>query len=284
MLQHGMKNAVNYSPQAAELLSNGTIDVELLKCSPDFPELISEAMALRPVRVHFSFYAGKPQQSPPDKKMIETLLRKTGTTFVNIHLLSTNEDFPDIPIDADRESDRQRVVEHMVNDVRAMTEYFKPDQVILENLPYHSLARVPSVTSIDVLRVSVLPSTIRTVIEETGCGLLLDIDHARVAAHYLQEDPKEYIQSLPVDRIRELHMTGTAMQDGWLQSHLPMQEADWEFFEWALQNIADHTWSHPEMMAFEYGGVGKAFLSRSDPEVIANQVPQFLRMIELYQL
>ena len=54
-----MNFAINYSPQAGELLKQGKIEINLFKC-PDWPELIQEASALAPVYVHFPLIAGQP--------------------------------------------------------------------------------------------------------------------------------------------------------------------------------------------------------------------------------
>lgn len=275
-----MQFALNYSPQAFELIRDNAIDIDLFKCSSDFPELIPKAMTLRPVCVHFSLRTGRLEDSNFQPKEIEKLLQKTGTQFVNIHLGTLNEDFPDIPVNSEKETDRQRVVNSMINIINEITDCFGKENVMLENYPYHSNVRSES----DILRATVDRRTINTVIEETECGFLLDIDHALVAAHSLGQDAKEYIEALPVKRIKELHMTGTRLKDGWLQSHLEMQKEDWEMFDWALENIATGKWSHPLIMAFEYGGVGKLFEWRSNEEVIATQVPEFQRMIAAHDL
>ncbi|HLV36123.1 MAG TPA: hypothetical protein VKY59_13445, partial [Spirillospora sp.] len=53
-----MKFALNYSPQAAELLRAGDIDIDLFKC-PDWPHLIEQARQQRPVYIHFPLVAGQ---------------------------------------------------------------------------------------------------------------------------------------------------------------------------------------------------------------------------------
>jgi hypothetical protein len=58
------------------------------------------------------------------------------------------------------------------------------------------------------LRPTYLPETICRVVEETDCGLLLDLSHARLAAWALNMDPQDYVNQLPVQRICEIHVTG----------------------------------------------------------------------------
>lgn len=269
-----MKFAINYSPQADELLREGAIDIDLFKCA-DWPELVEPAMKLKPAYVHFPLMAGKPNAAEPDWDAVQAWKEKTGTQYVNMHLSAEDEDFPAIPRASNLPEHLEQVTEQMIRDVKRVTAIFGPENVIVENVPMQ-LGKQES----QPLRASVEPKVIRTVIEETRCGLLLDIDHARVASHEFGITYQDYIAELPVDRIRELHMTGTHMVDGFLQAHLPMKEDDWEIFAWALQNIQSGAWSHPGIMAFEYGGIGKMFEWRSKKEVMAEQVPEFRRMID----
>ena len=44
--------------------------------------------------------------------------------------------------------------------------------------------------------------------EETGCGLLLDVNNVFVSAFNNEFDPVEYIQGLPPDRIVQMHVAG----------------------------------------------------------------------------
>ncbi len=52
-----MQFALNYSPQAADLVWAGQIDIDLFKCPP-WTEMTAAAQAIRPVYVHFGLQAG----------------------------------------------------------------------------------------------------------------------------------------------------------------------------------------------------------------------------------
>jgi uncharacterized protein (UPF0276 family) len=43
---------------------------------------------------------------------------------------------------------------------------------------------------------------------ESGCGLLLDVSHAWLSAHYAGERPRDLVAALPLERIVELHVAG----------------------------------------------------------------------------
>ena len=145
-----------------------------------------------------------------------------------------------------------------------------------------------------------MPDVLCTVVETTGCGLLLDLSHARIAARDLGMAPRDYVNALPVSHLCEMHVTGvqtfgdvwvTRLQDAgidpehieriqgrWID-HLPMTDDDWIFFDWALGRIREGAWREPEIIAFEYGGVGPEFCALTVPEVLAEQVPRLYEMV-----
>jgi hypothetical protein len=88
------------------------------------------------------------------------------------------------------------------------------------------------------------------------------------------------MQQLPIQRMRELHFAGIHVIHGILRDHLSIQPQDWLTLEWVLENIRYGEWSQPWMLAFEYGGVGEIFEWRSDPHVIAEQVPRLYQMVK----
>jgi uncharacterized protein (UPF0276 family) len=165
------------------------------------------------------------------------------------------------------------VLDRLRNDVAAAVERFGPQRVIAENVPYHGRRG-------SILRAAVEPENIGRLLSETGAGLLLDISHARISAHYLGIDERSYLSSLPVHKLRELHFTGLHRIDGLLQDHLSVRDQDWQAMAWVLERIRQGDWAAPWMLAFEYGGVGGWFEDRTDPQVIAAQVPRLYEMVK----
>lgn len=265
MVEGGVDFAVNYSPAATVLLQAGRIDVDLLKV-PDWPELIREARAFRQVYVHFPLEAGNAAPMP-DLEAVARLREETGTAFVNLHAAPSGERFPAMEVTTTSAADRLAVTRALVEDVTLACERFGADNVILENLIYRGPDR-------SLPRPGVEGAVLRDVVEETGCGFLLDLSHARISAGYLGMAPWEYLDTMPVERLRELHVTGIAIVEGRPQDHLELDEADWEAFDGALQRIAAGRWRAPEVVAFEYGGVRPVFEWRSDPRVLEEQVPR----------
>ena len=267
-----MKLSINYSPQAAALYQAGSIYIDSFKC-PDWPYLIEEARQYRPVTVHFDLDVGDSRLLHKDWEPVERLLQETGTPFVNLHLGPEAKDFPGYPVDTPEPNQQQQVTKRMLADVQAVVRKFGPRRVIVENVPYRANKKGR------VLRPGVEPQVIRKIVAETGCGLLLDISHARIAANALGMDEKEYMENLPVDSLRELHFTGLHTIDGVLRDHLEILEEDWPVLSWVLENIRQGKWAVPWMLAFEYGGIGEKFDWRSKTEVIAEQVPRLYEMV-----
>lgn len=271
-----MKLAINYSIPTAQLLSAGKIEFDTFKC-PDWPEMISEAQVYLPVAVHFTLKAGSGKLARPEMvktwDLVERLQEATHTPYVNLHLTPTIKNYPGIPADTPEPEQYEQVVERLFADVSAAVKRFGGEQVILENVPYGGRDG-------KFMRPAVEPVVIRRLMEEMGCGLLLDIAHARLAAFGLGMSEFEYMAQLPGERLRELHFTGLGRVDGHYLDHFPISESDWPALDWVLERIRTGQWARPWLLAFEYGGVGEKFDWRTDPAVISEQVPQLYRKVK----
>ena len=292
-----MELAVNYSAAAAELYAEELIQVERFKC-PAWPALLNGIEVDVPVYVHFPLLVGTGQGQPvdtetdtaPDWTGIDTLLGMTATPWISTHLGPRPADFPML---TQRPWDEQiRIIqEALIGDLTSLVARFGSDAVVAENIfEYFGMH----------LRPAVLPNVISEVIESAGCGFLLDLSHARLAARDLSMDPQSYIEALPVTHIREIHVTGIQRFDAhWVErfrkagidadriaqlenrwiDHLPMTEEDFDFFAWVLERIRSGAWRTPEIIAFEYGGVGPEFSALTLKDVLAEQVPRLHAMV-----
>ena len=267
-----MKLAVNYSPAAAALLADGSICLDRFK-TPEWLWMIAEAAPLAQVSVHFSLAAGCGKLSDTDWALIDRLLVETGTPYVNLHLWAVAADYPDMSPDTTDPAHQQRVAEQAIADVQVVAKRYGAERVIVENVPYRRAYPGSAVRPV------VEAQVIHTILNETGCGLLLDISHARIAARSLGIDERAYIESLPVERLRELHFTGLHRRNGQWEDHLEALNADWVELEWVLGRVRQGAWANPWQLAFEYGGVGEIFEWRSDPAIIQAQVPRLYAML-----
>jgi uncharacterized protein (UPF0276 family) len=286
-----MKLAANYSRAAADLLRQGKIQLDYFKC-PAWPDLVTTVRKIHPTFVHFPLKVGSgigdavdmETGQPADWGQVKALLSRTDTVLVNLHLAPDPQDYPDIPIDTVEPDHVEMLAEALIRDVRAVVERFGPERTVVEN-DHHSQGRN--------LRPAFLPEVIGHVTAETGCGLLLDVAHARLAARHLGVDARQYLSALPTERTREIHVTGTQLFEGrWVEAarradvdpdliqrfvghlvdHLPMTEEDWEFFAWVMGRIQSGGWGRPWVTTFEYGGVSRVYEAVTDADVLSEQV------------
>jgi uncharacterized protein (UPF0276 family) len=294
-----MQLAANYSVPTADLLRRGIIRLDRFKC-PDWPDVIAAAQAIGPVYVHFPFLVGSgigdaidsETKQVADWNKVEALMAQAETLFVNVHLASRVKDHPGIPADTNDPAHIERLTEHLIRDVRAVVKRFGAGRVIVENDFDGGGEHLPPAH---------LPECICRVVQETGCGLLLDVAHARIAAHDLRMDARQYISALPLHRLREIHITGVQRLEGcWLdalrqargsaaliqrfagrlQDHLPMTDEDWELSAWVMSQIHSGAWGQPWIVTFEYGGVGPLFEAVTRPSALAEQIPRLYTLVK----
>lgn len=264
-----MQFALNYSPAAAELVEARRIQFDLYKC-PDWPEMIEKATQQYPAYVHFPLIAGQNNIEQVGLDHIERLLETTPTPFVNTHIGPRTADMDD-PEDADE------IVRRAVADILPLVAHFGPERVIAENVPYPDIYN-------DKPRLASMPHIIERIIYTANCGLLLDLAHARLAAEYLDMDTRDYIAQLPVERLRELHVTGVGISpQGERTDHMPMSSEDWSLLEWALASIRRGMWGRPQIIACEYGGVGDLFDWRTHPAILVSDIPRMYELIRQFQ-
>jgi uncharacterized protein (UPF0276 family) len=110
--------------------------------------------------------------------------------------------------------------------------------VILENMPSLEAGRYTFEGE---------PDRITAILEITNCDLLLDIAHAQVAAGALGMDMYDYLNSLPLERVVQIHVSGPRMRDGYLyDAHESLHESDYALLEWVLAR------TRPQVLTLEY--------------------------------
>ncbi|MDZ7705467.1 MAG: DUF692 family protein [Trueperaceae bacterium] len=252
--------AINYSPEAAQLLAEGAVEVDLFKC-PDWPDVMGAALDHRPIYVHFPLVAGRGTLADTDWLRLETLLEQSATGLVNVHLHAD----PDA-------ADPDALAERWLADLALLSGRFGAERVVAENIIYFGPGGKTAAAATD-------PDLISRVLRDSGVGLLLDLAHARISALHYGCDARDYIAALPTERLRELHVTGTGQHEGRWRDHLAMSDADWALLVWGLEHLG-HAWSRPDVIALEYGGVGPLFSWRSEREVIARSLPRLRALLD----
>lgn len=265
-----MRFAINYSPQSLQLFREGRIQVDLFKFPP-WQDLLPSMRGAPAAYVHFDNMAGGGFPTEVNLVEIQRWLDSTDTTVVNTHLAISDADFG-----ADEQISPESVIEKALAYVEYLGQRLGYDRVVVENLRYPT----PSWDN-SLLAEIVDPMVITEIVRRSGCGLLLDVAHAILACEGTGRDAKAYMNALPVDTLRELHVVGIlpdTNEFGERLDHFAMTADDWSLAEWAVGQIRAERWRAPETMAFEYGGVGERFEWRSDLEVIAKQAPRLYEL------
>ena len=100
------------------------------------------------------------------------------------------------------------------------------------NIPF-LLEVMPSSNFGDVIESD--PNNLTTVISKTNCDFLLDVAHARINAFYAGESFKSYLDKLPLQRTREIHISGIRQNRGQLyDAHESIETADLDCLEIAI--------------------------------------------------
>jgi uncharacterized protein (UPF0276 family) len=293
-----VKFAVNYSPPAVRLSQQGQIRVDLFKC-PAWRDLVHEIAGKLPIYVHFPLRAGggtghlvdTEKNQFADLDFMEDLRVRSQTPFLNVHLSATAGDCPGLAYDAVDAVACERVASQLLRDLEPAVERWGADRIVLENIYDHGG---------QYYYAAFVPEVIQRVIKTSGCGLLLDVSHARLGARCLGLEARSYLQSLPLSRLKEIHVTGIQLFDerwmerlraaglltprlresaGRLMDHLPMTPPDWEFFEWVAGCLRDRLWPSPELVAFEYGGLGSWWEALTEDSVLLEQIPRFRSLL-----
>lgn len=177
----------------------------------------------------------------PRLARMRTYLECTGSPWASLHM-STIPPLPlrlavrwglYLPISPERATVRY------IADVRAWQKQVSVP-IVLENMtwPVNPRGRYSFHTE---------PERIRRILDATGCSLLLDLGHARTAAPILHMDADTYIDSLPLDRVVEIHVSGPRLRDGMLDdAHEPLDQADYALLERTLAK------THPQVVTLEY--------------------------------
>ena len=263
LLQPEMKFAVNYSTPLRDLITQGAVKVDLLKC-PEWDGIVNAAKLCSPVYIHFEISVGAHNIQKLNFALIERFLRTTHTPHLNIHLSNQPA------LEADNPENRKKLLKNWKDDIAYLRDQLPGVKIIAENLPWHEF--------LPQLRIAANPDLISDVIEECDLGLLLDLSHAQISAQSFGIDFTDYINRLPLQRLAELHITGIRDYASFPTDHFELQPHDWSVVEWAAEQIKSSAWRRPEIVAFEYGGIGDVFCWRTDPSALREQVPQ------LYQI
>lgn len=121
--------------------------------------------------------------------------------------------------------DRKTLLETIITNTWGLAETIDVP-LLLENLDYNPGGAYEYICE---------PTFIAEVLERTNTGMLLDIAHARVSASRFGTNIKDYLAPLPMERVKQLHISGPRLVGETLRdAHEPLQAEDYEVLEVVL--------------------------------------------------
>ena len=125
---------------------------------------------------------------------------------------------------------REDAVHHVAARIRQVQDFLER-RIAIENVSYYTPV-APELTEQEF---------VSAIVEEADCDLLLDVNNVYVNAFNHRYDAKEFIQALPLDRVRYIHMAGHEQRgdDVIIDTHgEAIIDPVYDLFEWTLGHIA----------------------------------------------
>lgn len=161
-------------------------------------------------------------------KVIKEFLRDTHVEVYSEHLSYTKCDnahlYDLLPIPF-----REDAIKHVSTRIRE-TQDFLERRLAIENVSYYT----PVAPEMDEA------TFIKSIIGESDCNLLLDVNNVYVNAFNHGYDAKKFIESLPLDKVAYIHMAGHEKKsaDLIIDSHgTPIIDPVFELFEWTIARV-----------------------------------------------
>jgi uncharacterized protein len=204
---------LNDHPDAVDYIE---MPFELLQHNPS----VAEIQRLKPLILHCASLS-MAGFVPPDERTIESVAcwtEKTSTPWLGEHLafITAGREGADGWGNENSSGDVYDVgysVNPPANDaslrqvVRSVEEYEKRlgVPILLENSPVYFVPPSSTMTQIEF---------IREICARSSARVLLDLTHFYITSQTLGFDPLQEIESLPLDRVVEVHISGVDLQDG----------------------------------------------------------------------
>jgi uncharacterized protein (UPF0276 family) len=223
---------------AEEILDSGILTPDFLEFAPEnwmgmggaWKRVMERAVDQFPITCHgLSLSLGSPEEL--DWSFIGELKQFLDANQVAIyseHLSYTKSsnahlyDLLPIPF-------RQDAIDHVVDRIGRVQDALKRTLAI-ENVSYYTPVAA-EMTEIEF---------VNQIVERSGCNLLLDVNNVYVNAFNQQYDAKEFIGSLPLDRVAYIHMAGheQVAPDLIIDTHSrPIIDPVYDLFEWTIQKM-----------------------------------------------
>ena len=247
--------AVTDFPLAIDLIARGRLQVDYLETGGHYVDRTAALLPEQPLLLHNAVYEwslGDPRaiERPDVVPLTLRRLHRTGAPWLSAHLgFSAAEVAFDEWMRASSPAlPRDDLLANICRNARALSEAI-PVPLILENLDYCPGGAYEHICEAEF---------IAAVIEETGAGLLLDLAHAQVSAARLGVPIGGYLARLPLDRVRQIHVSGPREIDGMLTDvHETLREQDYALLREVLRR------ARPAAVTLEYSRDAAALIEQA---------------------
>ena len=183
----------------------------------------------RVVQHGVSMYFGSAQPLNREHlRRLKTLVRRTNTPWLSDHLCwgsvdgSYSHDLLPIPY-------TWEAVEVTAEKIRQVRDYVEVP-VVVENVSSYAEFHDSVMTEWEFLN---------EVVERADCGILLDVNNIYVSAMNHNFDPREYLDSVPAERVAQIHIAGHSRYEKYLldtHDHAVIDPV-WELYARAIRRI-----------------------------------------------
>lgn len=221
-----------------EILGSRKLTPDFLEFAPEnwmgvggnWNRTLKRAVSSYPVTCHgLSLSLGSPEEL--DWKFIgelKTFLDENQVEIFSEHLSYTKSqnahlyDLLPVPF-------RRDAVEHVADRIKQVQDFLNRPLAI-ENVSYYTPVAAEMTES----------EFISEIVEKSGCNLLLDVNNVYVNAFNHDYDARDFIGSLPLDRVAYIHMAGheQVAPDLIIDTHgQPIADPVYDLFEWTIQRM-----------------------------------------------
>jgi len=227
---------VNYSPTLMALLRSQPLDIDYIKVDADRGlEAMRIALEHRPVLLHdlpdpFWLNYENPfqdEQMQPSRVLLDTAQPPWLSTGIGASAEPQgHRGSPYREADPSALQTRDRVLSNIVRHGRRLREWATVP-LLLENFNYHPTNAYEYICE---------PEVIHYILDEIGCGLLLDLGHSQICAHNMGWPSAEaYLSSLPLREVGEVHLSHPVTKGGQMYDmHQPAEARDLSLLAWVL--------------------------------------------------
>lgn len=246
--------AVTDFPVAIDLVARGSLQVDYLETGGHYVERTVGQLPEQPLLLHNGVYEwslGDPRaiERPDAVPLTLRRLERTRAPWLSVHLgfSAAEVAFDEWMRAASPAMRRDELLANICRNARALAEAI-PVPLILENLDYCPGGAYEHICEAEF---------IAEVVAETGVGLLLDLAHAQVSAVRLGVPIGDYLARLPLDRVRQIHVSGPREVCGVLaDAHETLRERDYAL----LREVLGRTC--PAAVTLEYSRDAAALLEQ----------------------